>query len=226
MRIRALLALLSLSSTLLWTACADETCILQCAPGLECGFTRAGDEACLVTCGVDLCQDNEICQNNQCIVSGNTTCGTGEHAVSGNCVPDYTSTNACDPLTTCRELCGTSAGCLAACDDDASPQCNALRNDLTSCQTRNNCASSSSTYDANCCADEFCEAFVSNPNCGNVPPCDICADEANGNATVFTNCAADEPACNACLDPFYTCQESGGSCASLLCDCLSPENCN
>jgi hypothetical protein len=224
MRIRPLLALLSLTATVLWAGCGDETCTLQCATRLECGFTNAGDEACLETCGNDLCQDNETCESNQCVVSGNVSCGAGEHAVSGNCVPNYTSTNACDPLFSCRRSCGPSPGCLAACDADASSACTSLINALTTCQTRNNCGSL--TYDANCCADEFCNASVSNPNCGNVPACDACAEEANGNATVFNNCRADEPACNACLDPFLTCQESGGNCDALFCDCVSPENCN
>jgi hypothetical protein len=223
MNFRTPILLAAAAVSLLWTACTDEECTLQCGPGFECGFSSAGDESCLETCGNDLCQDNETCTNNQCVVSGNTSCPTGQHAVSGNCIPNYTATNACDPLVVCRRQCGGSPGCLQACTDDASAACTTLLSAISSCESRQNC-----TADAqNCCADEFCAAFVSNSSCGNTPACDTCAQEAGDDINRFNECAEDEPACASCLLPFFNCRDTGGSnCTDFFCDCVSPEYCS
>ena len=76
----------------------------------------------------------------------------------------------------------------------------------SSCETSNNCRSGG--YEESCCFDEFCGAYPSHPNCGNVPPCqecdEECTDQCNGNQSCETSCAEDcingEPACNQCLD--------------------------
>jgi hypothetical protein len=225
-RVSTLLALGALSGLLaLTTGCGDDLaeCTPPCGAGFECGFNASDAAVCLEVCGSQVCQDNQTCTNNQC-VTNSSTCPPGQHSVSGNCIPNYTTANVCDPYFACRRLCGTSTSCLEACRTDASTACRSRLDAIVACETRNNCSAAS--FNEACCSTEFCAAWISNPNCGNVPACDVCAQAAGDDIEIFEDCAADEPACDSCLEPFFSCGGTSGNCTSFFCDCVSAEYCN
>lgn len=212
----------TLALALLAAGCDDELaqCFPTCPTNLVCATGADGLPACLEPCGVTVCTDAQTCQNNVCVGGGSVTCGAGEHAVSGVCVPNYTTANVCDPLRICRNECGTSASCLQACDADQSATCDTCLADLTACESRQNC--DSGPYVESCCFDDFCQCYPAHPNCGNVPPCDECNDECGSNSSCLTTCIQGEPACANCLQPYFECTESGGAnCAALAADCSS-----
>lgn len=210
---------------LTFSGCVDDLAICEppCGANFECGFDSNDEPRCLELCGGgQLCQDNQACQNGQCVVL-EVSCPAGQHSVSGNCIENYTASNVCDPYFECRRLCGTSTACLDACLRDAPSTCTTRLNAIVACETRNNCSAAS--FDESCCTTEFCAARVSNPNCGNVPECDACAEAAGDNVPAFNQCVGQQPACNSCLQPFFDCG-AGSACQSLFCDCLSPRYCN
>lgn len=209
-------------------ACADDEadCGGPCPSGFVCGFDSDGVSACLPACGDTYCQDGETCEAGECVVSNTCSpaCGASEHCVGGNCIADYTNDNVCDPLRECRRACGTSASCLAACDADRSSACDACLDDLLSCEERDNCASG--PYEFDCCHDDFCACFRDHPACGNVPPCEECAEEAGDDIRVFEECASNEPACSNCLEPLDDCDSDPDPAAcerAVFCDCTGCE---
>jgi hypothetical protein len=131
------------------------------------------------------------------------TCGAKEYCDLGQCVPilypDYTPTNACDPLRACRLACGTDARCVASCEAARSPQCVSALDALGTCERRSSPPCESGPYQQNCCFSEFCAAFPSHPNCGNVPPCQECS-ACGSNDQCLRDCVRGEPACAGCID--------------------------
>lgn len=227
MRLSSALMAIAVSAIALVTfsGCDEDLAVCNpvCGAGFECGFDSSDQPRCLELCGGGLlCQDNQTCQNGECVVQA-VTCPAGQHQVSGNCIENYTASNVCDPYFACRRLCGTSTACLDACRRDAPSSCTTRLDAIVACETRNNCSAAS--FNENCCTTEFCAAWVSNPNCGNVPACDVCAQAAGDSTPVFNQCVGQEPACNSCLQPFFDCG-AGSDCQSLFCDCLSARYCN
>lgn len=211
------LALTAFAAAAFVASCADdEECTLSCPSGFVCGFQADGSEGCFESCGGVACEVGETCQDGVCTGGGTVTCGSGEHAVAGQCVPNYTASNVCDPLRSCRRSCGTSVSCQDACEADQSDTCSTCLDDRIACETANDC--SADGY-GDCCVDEFCDCFPSHPACGNVPPCEECATECGDDAGCFSSCAEDEPACAECLQPFFDCREGGGTCEQELIDC-------
>ncbi len=220
----ALLALPALAAVaaLLFASCEEDllVCDPPCPASLVCATGDDGLPACLPPCGNTVCTGGQTCVNNVCTGGGTVTCPTGEHAVANVCVPNYTTSNVCDPWRFCRADCGTSASCLQACEADRSASCEQCATSLASCESRSNCRSGA--YVEDCCFDEFCDCYPGHPNCGNVPPCDECDDECGNNTACLNACIQGEPACANCLQPFFDCRDSGGSnCEALAADCSS-----
>lgn len=152
---------------------------------------------------VQSCVEGAICLNGQCTYEQvcNPGCNNGTHCVSGNCVIDYTPTNGCDPLDHCRSACGANnAGCIAACENDRSPNCITKLQTLQRCEAREGCSGSPT-----CCKDDFCAAFPKASGCSG-RACDVCYNQCttNGNVSTscFNQCANLSAPCSTCLAPF------------------------
>lgn len=211
----------ALGSTMLH-GCGDDfvDCFPLCPANFVCAAGNDGSSVCLPRCGNTVCTESQSCENNVCVGGASVTCGPGEHAVSNVCVPNYTTSNVCDPWRECRSECGTNLTCLQACESDRSSSCATCASTLSSCESRNNCTSGA--YVENCCFDAFCDCYPSHPNCGNVPPCDECDEECGNDAACLNRCIQGEPACAECLGPYFECRDSGGAnCNALAASCSS-----
>lgn len=154
------------------------------------------------------CADDAICETESheepyCAFEFTCTpsCGSGTHCAGGNCIADYTSDNACDPLAECRNKCGGDPLCLQGCDTDVerSQECIDLTKDLDRCRRQNSCEPSAT----GCCSDYYCETFPE--LCSGETPCKACWDqckEGSNPVDCLNNCAGNNPTCSTCLQPF------------------------
>lgn len=191
---------------------------------LALSLTSCSDD--IFSCGGNFCDADQTCINEICVEPATecTGCGADQHCISGVCVDNYTSANVCDPLRDCRNGCGLSAACAAACEADRSTTCATCTDTIVSCTSENSCGDAGSVN--SCCESEFCSCFPSAPGCGNVPDCVECQAECADNTTCFNTCRGNSLACNLCLQPFDECADTNGAaaCVDDFCSCLDPES--
>lgn len=228
---RAIVALITLTiASLALIGCTDDECTLACPADQVC-VVDSGLELCRDTCGGAVCSAGEACVDGACVAdqSCSPACATGTHCVYGSCIEDYTSQNVCDPLRECRRDCEAGADslalCLAACDADASATCLTCQDIRSDCEARESCPAGNIGPYTDCCDQPFCDCFPSHPACGNVLACAECVEDCGNDAACFNDCVAAEPACSTCLQPFFDCQENGGDCNALFCDCAPDDAC-
>lgn len=177
------------------------------------------------------CVDGAICDENlgRCtfeqVCEGG--CVAGTHCVAGNCIPNYSSDNICDPLQRCRELCGVNDfSCLAACEIDRSATCETCLRGLERCEAQEECFGNAN----GCCTDNYCQCFPGAAGCGG-RACDGCmAQCTNGGSTdtaCFNRCANANAACASCLQPMNNTPECLTSnppdvCTTLFYACVTP----
>lgn len=180
---------------------------------------------------VQSCVDGAVCDetSGQCtfVYTCDPSCGSGTHCVGGHCVPDYTSTNVCDPLDRCRRLCGANdPACLTACDLDRSPTCTTCVESLSRCENQEGCFGSAT----GCCSENYCACFPSASGCGG-RPCDACMEQCTTdgvtNTPCFNNCANTTAACATCLAPMTgdpECRQNPppARCEALFNECVTP----
>lgn len=174
---------------------------------------------------IQACASGAVCQGGVCTFPNvcSPSCGSGTHCVAGNCIPNYTSSNVCDPLENCRNRCGSNTGCIAACEQDRSSTCRTCMTEMASCETSDNCIASAT----GCCNAEYCACFPSSSGCGG-KPCASCWNDCQGSAnqtSCFNQCASASSACATCLQPFNArpdCKVSDppADCEALFFDCI------
>lgn len=174
---------------------------------------------------IQACASGAVCQDGVCTFPNVCTpnCGPNTHCVAGNCIPNYTNSNVCDPLENCRNQCGPNTGCIAACEQDRSSTCRSCIASMNSCEARDSCIASAT----GCCSDEYCACFPNSSGCsGN--PCATCWNDCQSSSDVFAcfnQCAGASPACATCLQPFNArpdCKVSNPSqeCQDLFYGCI------
>ncbi len=139
--------------------------------------------------------------SGQCVFESacSPSCSGNQHCTAGNCIPNYTSTNVCDPLEYCRNQCGSDGVCLNACEHDRSPTCVAQIKKLRECEQREGCPAASPT---GCCADVYRQTF---PSSGT--PCKSCWNSCRDKAdpiACLSSCAETSASCQTCLSDFST----------------------
>lgn len=190
---------------------------------LALSITGCSDD--VFTCGGTFCSADQVCLNEICVepTTECTGCTSAQHCVSGVCVDNYTSANVCDPLRDCRNGCGLSASCAAACEADRSAACSTCADTIVACTSESSCGDAGSVN--GCCESEFCACFPSAPGCGNVPDCVECQADCGDDTTCFNTCRGNSLACNLCLQPFDECTEENGAaaCVDDFCSCLDAD---
>lgn len=179
---------------------------------------------------VTSCAEGATCTDSgQCVfeVSCTPECSGNEHCVAGNCVPDYTSENVCDPLENCRNQCGSGssqAACVQACERDRSLECERCMTRFSKCRKEEGAEPSPTGV----CSDEYCACFPGTPECSDGPPCTACWNQCKASTDpveCLNNCVGNYPSCAECLQPFSNQCTDGSSgelspqCTELFVEC-------
>lgn len=172
--------------------CPPDNPMIACAEGAVCQEDGAGGGECVF----DL----------QC----SPACRGDTHCAGGNCIPNYSPDNVCDPLVFCRNQCGgANPACLQACEKDRSTACATCQTKLSQCRKRNDGCEPSAT---GCCAEEYCDCYPGASECTGSTPCATCWNNCEGSTDrieCLGTCAGNSPACATCLQPFIEeCSES------------------
>lgn len=201
--------------------CFEEPGVCDAPPCVSCI-----ERTCPPENPIQACAPGAVCQNGICAFDDVCTpdCRAGTHCVAGNCIPNYTEANVCDPLENCRNQCGGNAGCLASCENDRSSTCRRCINTMTTCENREQCSASAT----GCCKNEYCSCFPSAPGCGSVAPCAACWTQCQSSPNqlgCFNTCASANAACATCLQPWNArpeCKQSAPpqDCEDMFFSCI------